>query len=159
MSSWSVPPKHGGETAAAAVLELVPGIEPVPDSEAIHYDSRPTTEITNHQRLDFVELDGIESGTPVEIKSVMVVQTADQQRGWFNLRQGQHEKLLADDGVYLFAVCEPTPSRDVLAMTAVPAALVEDLRSDWRTPDGRLPYTQLAWSRLIDPDILGEESR
>jgi hypothetical protein len=159
VSSWSVSPKHGGETAAASVIELVADLETVPDTEATHYDAQPTAEISAHCDLELAEVDTLDPATPVEIKTVMVVQTECQQRGRFNLRKGQHEALLADDGVYLFAVCEPTPSRDILAIKSVPATVVEDRRSDWRTPDGRLPYTQLAWSRLIDPDSLGEEGR
>ncbi|WP_256392154.1 hypothetical protein [Natronoarchaeum rubrum] len=41
--------------------------------------------------------------------------------GWFYLRREQHEQVRADAGVYLFAVCEPTPDRAILALKIVAA--------------------------------------
>ncbi|HMB50892.1 MAG TPA: hypothetical protein VKM69_09550 [Natronoarchaeum rubrum] len=41
--------------------------------------------------------------------------------GRFYLRREQHEQVRADAGVYLFAVCEPTPDRAILALKIVAA--------------------------------------
>lgn len=145
----SISSKHGGSRAASAVLELVPELAHVSDSEARHYDARPTTLLCPSEQLPFVGICLLEADAPVEIKSAMVVYGQAQTKGRFYLRRGQHERLLDDAGVYLFAVCEPTPQRDVIAMKLVPATVVEDLVTSWIEPDGRADYAQIRWSRVF----------
>ncbi|WP_423745087.1 hypothetical protein V5735_03415 (plasmid) [Haladaptatus sp. SPP-AMP-3] len=145
----TVSSKRGGETAASAVLDLVPELVHVPDTEAEHYDARASTLVEPSSKLAFSGICLLEKHVVVEIKSTIVVYGANQSRGRFYLRRGQHEKLLDDAGVYLFAVCEPTPDRTVIAMKVIPATLVDELVSSWIEPDGRATYAQLAWSRIF----------
>ena len=67
-----------------------------------------------------VALPVVEQGTLVEIKSAMV-RLDSGGTGRFYLRREQHEQVRADAGVYLFAVCEPTPDRAILALKIVAA--------------------------------------
>ncbi|AFK20216.1 hypothetical protein E6P09_14090 [Haloferax mediterranei ATCC 33500] len=62
----------------------------------------------------FVGICLLKPGTVVEIESAMVVYGEAQRRGRFLLRRSQHEHLLEEGGVYLFAVCAPTPARDMI---------------------------------------------
>ena len=151
MSQTTLSSRQGGENAESAVLEVVPELEYVPDTEARHYDARATTLVTPSETVMFAGICLLESGSLVEIKSVMAVYGENQRRGRYYLRRGQHEKLLEDAGIYLFAVCEPTPNRDVIALKVVPASLVDELIGSWTDLDGRPSYTQLAWSRIFDP--------
>lgn len=142
--------KAAGKRVEADAVQVVDEIEPVDDSNA-HADARATTAISPSADLPFVGLCVVERGAVIEIKSAMVRATASNSRGRFYIRQEQHEWLLEQRGVYLFAVCKPTPQRETIAMKIVPAAEVEDIRNGWKQPDDRAPYDQLAWSRVFDP--------
>jgi hypothetical protein len=82
-----------------------------------------------------------------------------QSNGRFYLRDQQHGWLLEHGGIYLFAVCEPTPQRDVLAKKIIPASIVDELRNSWCRPEDRAAYDQLAWSRLFDDRELEDGSK
>lgn len=150
-SQTTLSSQQAGENAESAVLEAVPALEYVPDSEAGHYDARTTTPVTSSETLPFAEISVLEADSEVEIKSTMAVYGEKQRRGRFYLRQKQHERLEADEGVYLFAVCEPRPDRNVIAMKILPATAVGDLPYSWIERDGRPDYAQFAWSRVFDP--------
>lgn len=140
-------PKHAGERAASEVLERVPALGHVPDSVAPHYDAVVVDDVLD-EALDAV----LRRGRRVEIKSAMVVY-ADGQRGRFYFRPAQHQTLVDLNGVYLLAVCEPTPERAVIAMTIVDATRVDDCLPEWfNGGDGRSDYAQLAWSNFFDPE-------
>jgi len=143
--------KHAGSNAAHAVLEAVPELEHVPDSEAVHYDARTTTLLVPSREIPFVGLCLLEKDTPVEIKSVMAVYGESQTRGRYYLRRQQHEHLLNVEASYLFAVCEPRPDRGVIALKVIPATLVDELVYSWIDPEDRAEYAQLAWSNIFDP--------
>ena len=151
MSQTTLSSRAGGDAAESAVLEAVTELQYVPDTDAEHYDALTTTTVVPRDHLPFLGVCQLDPETPVEIKSAMVVYGEDQARGRFYLRFGQHERLADDGGVYLFAVCEPTPDRDVLALKIVPTAVVAELVSSWISPDGRADYAQIAWSRVFAP--------
>ncbi|WP_210423529.1 hypothetical protein [Halorussus marinus] len=145
----SVSSKHAGERAAAEALEEVPGLGHAPDTVSPHYDAVAT--VTLRPDFDLRDLDAVPQGTRVEIKSAMVVY-ASGERGRFYFRPSQHDALLNVNGVYLFVVCEPTPDRDILAMTIVSAVRVDDQLPEWfNGGDGRSDYAQLAWSNFVAP--------
>ncbi|WP_049890516.1 hypothetical protein [Halogeometricum borinquense] len=150
------PSKRGGNAAESAVHQLVDGLRYVPDSEAEHYDAEVVELLSPSADLPFVGICLLEVGVAVEIKSAMAVYGQAQRRGRFLIRQSQHEHLLDVGGVYLFAVCEPTPARDVISMKVVPASLVDELEFSWVGRDTRAPYAQFAWSRIFVPEEVEE---
>ena len=151
MSQTTLSSRKAGENAESAVLEVVAELEYVPDTEARHYDARATTLVTPSETVLFAGICLLEAGTVVEIKTVMAVYGENQTRGRYYLRKGQHEALLDAAGVYLFAVCEPTPDRDVIALKVVPASLVDELIHSWIQSDDRPDYAQLTWSNVFNP--------
>lgn len=152
--------KRGGESAESAVLQLRSELRYVTDSEAEHYDAETATLLTPSESLPFAGICLVERGTVVEIKSAMVVYGEAQRRGRFLIRQSQHEALLDEAGVYLFAVCEPTPTRSVIAMKIVPATLVDEFGFSWVSRPTRSDYAQFAWSRVFAPsEVEGGESQ
>lgn len=148
--SRAISSKRGGENAESAVLDHVPELEYVPDSEAVHYDARVRELLSPSTDLPFVGMCVLSVGTAVEVKSVMAVYGENQRRGRYYLRREQHRRLLDAAGVYLFAVCKPTPARDVIAAKVVPATAVDELVNSWIDPDDRPDYAQLAWSNVFD---------
>lgn len=144
--------KRGGETAEAAVIQQIGALDPVSDTDAAHYDAETTAPLTG-QDVTVASATDCPAGTPVEIKSVQVVYGEKSATGRFYLPAHQHEHLVAQDGWYVFAVCTPDPSRDLLACKAVPARAVDVLVASWievsadRCEDA---YAQLSWTRLFD---------
>ena len=152
------PSKRGGKSAESAVLQLLSELRPVTDTEAEHYDAETTTLLEPSQDLPFAGICLVERGTAVEIKSAMAVYGEAQRRGRFLIRQSQHEALLDEAGVYLFAVCEPTPTRDLIAMKVVPASLVDEFGFSWVNREIRSSYAQFAWSRVFRLNEIERES-
>jgi len=150
--------KRAGENAESAVIQRHPELEYVGDTEAQHYDARVSELLSPSPMLPFVGLCLLEVGTAVEIKSTMAVYGQSQRRGRFYLRRKQHQRLVDEGGVYLFAVCEPRPSRPVLAAKVVPATTVGGMVSSWIDAGDRADYAQLAWSRIFDESELGRPS-
>ncbi|KDE56699.1 hypothetical protein EL22_25355 [Halostagnicola sp. A56] len=149
--------RQAGDRSETVVLEHVDDLRYVPDSESQYYDAICESVIGPSERLPFVGIVVLESGTPVEIKSVSVVYGKGQRRGRFQPRRGQHEKLLESGGVYLFAVCAPH-DRELIAMKVVPATqidhLIDVVTDGWRSAgtDRSEEYVQFSWSRIFDPD-------
>ncbi|EJN61579.1 hypothetical protein [Halogranum rubrum] len=154
MSSTSrgISPKHGGSRAEDSVLDAVPQLRFVPDTEARHYDAVVDELLSPSLDLPMVGLCLLAVGTIVEIKSAMVVVGESQSNGRFYLRKSQHSDLVDEAGVYLFAVCEPTPQRDVIAMKVIPATCLDDVISTWIECEGRATYAQILWTRLFSND-------
>ncbi|QSG02535.1 hypothetical protein [Natranaeroarchaeum sulfidigenes] len=154
----SLSSKRAGDRAESNVIHEVVELEYVPDSEIEHADAEVTTTISPGPSLPTVALPVVERGTLVEIKSAMV-RLDSGGTGRFYLRREQHNAIVEDGGVYLFAVCEPTPDRTVLALKFVPATSLDDVVSSWRSagPD-RPEYTQLRWGRIFDRDEIGDRS-
>lgn len=150
-ASGPISSKLAGEKAESAVLEAVPELEYAPDSDVEHADARASTLLEASAELPIVGMALVERGTLVEIKSA-IARHGDGGRGRFYLRREQHAQLLADSGVYVFAVCEPRPARDVIALKVVPATGVDALvGDDWRgAGDGRPECYQLSWGRVFD---------
>jgi hypothetical protein len=154
-----VPSVIGGERAEAAVIQRVPELRWIPDDQDEHVDAVVTETFGARRDLPTVGLCLLEAGTDVEIKSCMVRYGEDQRRGRFYLREQQHDELLDRGGVYLFAVTEPTPEREPVALKIVPASTVDSLVPSWHDCRDRAAtgYTQLSWSRLfatgeVEPD-------
>lgn len=147
--------KRAGENAETAVLAAVPELDYVSDDEAEHYDATVTSTIASTPELPITDREALADGTPVEIKSCSVVYGEAQKRGRFYLRETQHTQLLEDEGVYLFAVCEPRedPDREVIAMRVIPADVVGDeIVESWRVAmETRDRCYQVAWSQLMEP--------
>ena len=145
--------KRAGHNAEHHVLERVDALEPTSGED--HWDAVAETAVWPTDELPMAGLCVVEAGLPVEIKSTMVVQTADQRRGRFKLRKQQHETLVEKSGVYLFVVCEPYPERTPIALTIVPARSaggLVDANASWRDElDGRGKKAQLTWSNVFDP--------
>lgn len=142
--------KAAGESAERSVQDHVPQLGLVPDDVVDHYDAIATATIDPTSDLPIVGICLVERGTRVEIKSVVKNYT-DGARGRFYVRRNQHERLLEAAGVYLFAVCSETSSRDVLALKIVPAVAVDDAIYSWLDGGpGRSDYAQLAWSNIFD---------
>lgn len=154
----AVSSRAGGDAAESAVLQLFTELRYVPDTEDRHIDAETVELLEPSDRLQFSEVSVLKPETAVEIKSVMVVVGENQVRGRFYLRQKQHERLSRRGGSYLFAVCEPTPSRDVIAAKIVPATAVDRLISSWidvQDEDrAEEAYAQLAWSRIFDVEAI-----
>ncbi|RLM63479.1 hypothetical protein DVK05_14465 [Halorubrum sp. Atlit-8R] len=149
-ASGPVSSKRAGENAEAAVLEAVDGLAYVPDTE--HVDARAETLVVPSQSLPFVGICLLEVGSLVEIKSA-IPRLASGRRGRFYLRREQHELLRDAGGSYLFAVCEPRPGREPVAMKVVPATVVDDAITAWRSGGNDRPEcSQVAWSRIFHPN-------
>lgn len=115
-TSADTPSVELGSNAEGAVLELVPELEYVPGDDPETPDAVVTTLLVPREELPFVGICLLERDTNVEIKSASARVTETQRRGRFQLRKRQHEALLDTASSYLFAVCEPRPSRPVIAM-------------------------------------------
>jgi hypothetical protein len=86
-----------------------------------------------------------------------VVRYDGGQRGRFYFRPEQHAELLEEGGVYLFAVCDADPERELLALKVVPATVVDDALLSWIDGgDGRSDFAQLAWSRIFASEEVSE---
>ena len=154
-STRSLSSKRAGDRAESNVIHAVPSLTHLPDSEVEHADARVETTISPSETLPMVGLALVERGMLVEIKSAMV-RLESGGTGRFYLRRDQHRKIVDDAGVYLFAVCEPTPDRSVLALKFVPATSLDDVVSSWRNAGADRPdYTQLRWGRIFDSDEIG----
>lgn len=153
VSSGPISSKRAGGNAAASVVDVRPEFEHVPDSECEHADARVAELVEASPELPIAGMCLLEVGTLVEIKSAMV-RLNNGGRGMFYLREGQHQRLVNDSGVYLFAVCEPKPERPLLAIKVVPANAVGDLvGGDWRDAgEGRPRCYQLSWGRVFYAD-------
>jgi hypothetical protein len=145
--------QQAGANAEAGVIDTRPQFVHLPDHDVQHADARVDELVEATPELPIVGMCLLEVGTLVEIKSSMV-RLANGKRGKFYLREGQHQKLLNDGAVYLFAVCEPNPDRDILALKAVPATRVDALiDGKWRDAgDGRPRCYQLSWGRVFHHD-------
>jgi hypothetical protein len=156
--------RQAGDRSESVVLEHVDELRYVPDTESPHYDAIAENLIEPSAELPFVGLVVLESGTPVEIKSVSVVYGERQRRGRFQPRRGQHEELLERGGVYLFAVCAPH-DRELITAKIVPSTQVDHLISDitdgWRSAgEGRSEeYVQFSWARVFDPAEIEDGDR
>ena len=149
-SSRPAPSKRAGAAAAGAVIDRVPELVSVPDSELRHADARVDGVVTPSPELPIVGMCLVETGTLVELKSAMA-RLASGGRGRFYLRRPQHKRLLDAGGVYLFAVAEPRPAREPIAMKIVPATIVDDVVGSWRDAgDDRADCAQVRWGRLFD---------
>ncbi|WP_241431996.1 hypothetical protein [Haloferax mucosum] len=120
------PSRKAGDTVESTLLQDHTELRHVSDHEHEHHDALTTELLTSSRELPFVGICLLEPGTVVEIKSAMVVYGEAQRRGRFLLRRSQHDHLLEAGGVYLFAVCAPTPSRGIIAAKIVPASLVDE---------------------------------
>lgn len=146
--------KRGGDAAAAAVIQRVPALDPVADSDIEYIDARTAQPLTPAD-CPIEGADRCPAGAPIEIKSVGVVYGVNSANGRFFIPQHQHQHLIDDDGWYVFAVCTPDPRRELLAMRAVPAEDVDEIVSSWiasgadRSEDA---YAQFAWTRLFDAE-------
>jgi hypothetical protein len=147
--------RKAGEDVEAAVLQVVDELQYVPDRDNQHADATVTRVLdARHDVVDCVGMCLLERGTSVEIKSTML-ELGSGRRGRFQIRKNQHDWLLANAGVYLFALCRPSYDRELVALRVVPATLVDELDWSWRdaSPGStRETYAQIAWSQIWNPD-------
>lgn len=153
MSAPVVSSKIAGSSAASAVINRFPELRFVGDSEAEHFDAETVTLLEASDELVLEGRESIEAGRGIEIKSAAVVITTKQTRGRFHVRREQHETILDEDGLYLLAVCEPTPQREPIAMKLLSAADVDERLTAWiDEPSDRSvgQFTQPTWTRFFD---------
>lgn len=147
-----------GETVEGIVFEDVDELEPaeVPldwDRAVDDYwhDASPTVALFASELVPMVGICVIEPGQPVEVKAARAVISdgPNTRYGRFNLTRKQHERLLKENGVYLFVIYSGDDEPELLGLLAVPAVIVEEeLRPKWYSVDGREDYYQVAASRL-----------
>lgn len=158
MSSESTAPKkikRLGDKAEAAVIQRVSAFESVPDRDAQYHDARTTAPVDGSAAITVAGSTPIPPNTPVEIKSVAVVFGKDDSNGRFYFPVRQHQRLLAERGWYALAVCTPDPSRDILALKAVPVAAIDLFVTSWISVDDGADYGQVAWTRFFDESEVG----
>jgi len=141
--------KRLGERAEATIIQRVDALDPIPDTEAEHYDAVPMAAIYP-STVPMVGIAVVGAGRPVEIKTTMP-RLSDGDRGRLYLRREQHENLVDDAGCYLLAVTAPH-DRDPLAMKLLPAVVLGDIISSWIEPDDRADYAQISWGRIFDEE-------
>ena len=160
MSEAATPsPKHSGEEIEAIVCNRVPEITYVTDRKAHWHDARVDEVLEPGADLFGVGINLLEVGTAVEIKGCQLAY-ANNRSGRFYVRKRQHERLVDEAGAYLFAVYDLLGGTEhrVVAMAIAAATTVDELLSDgWTTREdrsGEEGYRQLAWSRVIDPEVI-----
>lgn len=144
LSSGYAASRLAGDSTEADVIQSTEGLEYVPDTDIEFADGRVVSAAVTINEIS------IPRDTLIEIKSAMVVYGASQQRGRFYLREGQHERLVEADGVYLFVVVTPDPTREILAMRIVPAEDVSKIVTSWYDGGDRADYTQPYWDAVFD---------
>lgn len=111
------------------------------------------------EHVPMVGICAIEPEQPVEIKAARA-QISDGPKsrfGRFNLTRTQHEHLLEENGVYLFAIYRDAGEPELLGLLGVRAVIVEEeLRPKWYSVDGREDDYQVAASRLPIDGLAGE---
>lgn len=158
MSSAAYHPKDAGELVATHVVDEVGGLDAVGDDVAVWFDA-VVVDVLEHPAdvVLVLAVEDVDVDVPVEIKSARR-RLASGSRGRFYIRQRQHERLVEEDGLYLFAVYEPTDDLPIVAIAVVPARDVDELLPDGWTPvRGRraeLGYRQLTWTNVLDADVV-----
>lgn len=165
MSAEAMTPKDAGELVASNVVGIVPQVDAVPDSTAEWYDAIVVEAIEPSLGLSLIDLDVVDVDVPVEIKAAQL-RLASSQRGRFFVRKRQHERLVDEGGVYLFAPYVPNGALPVRALAIATAEHVDALLAecqDGDTGDGwvdmgarrcEVGYRQLTWSNVLDPRIV-----
>jgi len=147
-----------GESVEDLVLERVDELEPaeVPMDwdgavDDYWYDVTPSVAVFASEALPMLGICAIEPGTPGEIKGARatISDGTASRNGRFYIRREQHERLVARDGVYIFAIYRQADN-ELLGLLATLAVIVEEeLRESWYSAgDGREEYYQLSASRL-----------
>ena len=140
--------RQAGARSEGAAIELLPWLRYVNDETAEHYDA-----------VVREDTDELSAGDVVEIKSAAVV-LADERPGMWYLRQGQHDRLVADEGWYLLVVSTPQADRQVLAHRFVRAEAFERRQLDaWWDGGERADFRQVRWTAVFDRTDLTEETR
>lgn len=153
-------PKDAGELAASNVIGIVPELDPVDDSTAEWFDAIVVDTIRPSLGLSLLDLDVVEPGTEVEIKAAQL-RLASGRRGRFFIRKRQHERLVDEGGVYLFAPYVPDGALPIRALAIATAVYVDELFDDlgdgWVDMGRRrceVGYRQVTWSNVLDPTIV-----
>ena len=155
-----------GESVEELVLEAVPQLQPaeVPMDwdgavDDYWYDCTPSVAVFASEVLPMLGILAIEPGTPGEIKAarVTISDGTESRTGRFYIRRQQHERLVARDGVYIFAIYRAADN-ELLGLLATLAVIVEEeLRETWYDAGpGREDYYQLSASRLPIDGLGGE---
>lgn len=151
--------RRAGANAESHILQRTPELGSVPDPVAPWFDAVAVDPLRED---DFIDVRiPLERGDRVEIKSA-IVRLASGQRGRFNFRRKQHERLQDADGRYLLLVCEPKPARDVLAAVLVDADALDASEAGWVEIDvddrDETAFKQIGWSVLVDVDAVPGET-
>jgi len=158
-----------GESVEQLVIETVDELEPasVPESwdradDDYWYDATPLTALFSNRTVPMVGICAILPEQPVEIKAAraQISDGSNSRNGRYNLTRAQHERLVAEDGVYLFAVYRGGDDPELLGLLATLALIVEEeFRDTWYSAgSGREDYYQLSASRLPIDGLGGESS-
>jgi len=143
------------ELVFGAVDELQPAEVPMDWDGAVDdywHDAEVEVAQFHCEQVPMVGICVIEDHVPVEIKAARATISDGpvSRNGRFQIHRPQHERLLEENGVYLFALyCEGADGEELLGLLAVPAVIIEEeLRTIWYEVDGRDGYWQLSASRL-----------
>lgn len=161
--------KQIGERLEEIVVDALDELQEatVPDSfdgaeEDYWHDAQPDVALFHSHDVPMVGTCVIEPGQPVEIKAARTTISCGTRSstGRFYLTRSQHERLVEENGVYLFAIyIDEDDDPDLLGLLAIPAVIVEEeLRDSWYEVDHRSDYFQLSASRL-PIDGLGGDRR
>jgi len=147
-----------------AVDELQPAEVPMDWDGAVDdywHDATPSVALFASRSVPMIGICVIEPGTPVEIKGARatISDGTRSRNGRFHIRRDQHERLVARDGVYLFALYRAADD-ELLGLLATLAVIVEEeLRDSWYSAGtGREEYYQLSASRLPIDGLGGDRS-
>jgi len=156
-----------GESVESLVTEHVDHLEPaeVPTDwgcadEDYWHDASPNRAIFASEVVPMAGICAIEPGQPVEIKSARAeISNGSRSRcGRFYLTRNQHERLVENNGVYLFGTYTGSPETELVGLLATLAVIVEEeLRESWyNAGDGREDYYQISVDWLPIPDYRGD---
>lgn len=151
--------KEAGEALEEAVIEKVPGLVAVPDSEADWHDARTTASLTAGA-IPLVGVCSIGPNTPVEVKGCQYRKSRGggrTRRGRWYIKRRAHERLVENGGVYAFAVYVPRADLEVVGLRFVPARLVDEVIPSWIDVGGGRSENQVAqptWTSLLSPELV-----
>lgn len=160
--------KTVGEAIEDVLVDAIDGVEPV---EAIvddvsadddHWYDVVVDAIGTGGELDVVFCGVDPAGLDGDVGEVKAAKfRLDDRFGRFNIRRGQHEKLVDAGGIYLLAVYRETDDLDdpdLAGLVIASADVVDETRNPWYELAGRDDYTQVRWTALPFSGELSEHS-
>lgn len=143
-----------GDDIEHRVAELIAPVALVPDDVVEWHDAVALRAFDARaaEVLGTASAPVVPRGSTLEIKSTREVTSngSDTRAGRWYLKRDQHEQLVADAAWYLLVVYRDGLERELVAILAIPASIVDELVGDRWHDNGRRDATQLSWTRLLD---------